>query len=109
VIEAGNYLMGRRIESNGERRPEVKLANVATVGDDRRTAGQSERDDQEQHQYRSRSYSDALEKPEKGKTQTHGNIVRLPRRRSEITMVMLTVIGSMGKVSGDAGGSCEGC
>jgi hypothetical protein len=35
--------------------------------------------------------------------------VRLPRRRSEITMVMLTVIGSMGKVSGDAGGSCEGC
>jgi len=50
-----------------------------------------------------RSYSDALEKPEKGKTKPMGTLLRLPRRRSEITMVMLTVIGSMGKVSGDAG------
>ena len=94
--------MRRQIESNGERRPEVKLAHGATVGDDGRTAGQSERDDQEQNQYRARSYSDALEKTEEGKTRAHGNIVRLPRRRGEITMVMLTIIRSMGRVSADA-------
>lgn len=69
-----------------------ELANGSTADDDHRTAGQSERGDQEQNKYRTRSHGDSLEKTEKEQTQFHWNIVQLSRSLSEITMVILTIM-----------------
>jgi hypothetical protein len=62
----------------------------ATDGN-RRTPAQSEPNDEKHGQYRACSYGDALEKPEKKNTQSHGNIVRLLGGLGEITMVILTL------------------
>jgi hypothetical protein len=50
---------------------DAELASGSTADDDRRTAGQSERDDQEQNKYSTRSHGDSLEKTEKEQVQTH--------------------------------------
>lgn len=66
-----------------------RLGQGATAGDDRRTAGQSEPDDQEYNQYCTHSNCDSLKKAEKEQIQSHGEIVQLSGRLSEITMVTL--------------------
>ena len=57
--------------------------------DDRRTAGQPEPDGQEYNKYCARSDCDSLKKAEKEQIQSHGEIVQLSGRLSEITMVTL--------------------
>jgi len=69
----------------------MALAKGATIGDNRLPAGQSQRGDQEQNKYGTRSHRDSLEKIEKEQTQSHGSIVEPRRNQSEITMVILTI------------------
>jgi hypothetical protein len=70
----------------------MELAYGSTADGDRRTAGQSERDDQEQNKDRTRSHGDSLEKTKKEQAQSHWGIVQLSRSLSEITMVILTIM-----------------
>lgn len=66
-----------------------QLAQGSTADNDRRTAGQSEPDDQEYNKYGAHSDCDSLEEAEKEQIQSHGEIVQLSRRLGEITMVTL--------------------
>jgi hypothetical protein len=56
---------------------------------DRRTPGHQEPNDQEQNKYGTGSHRDWLQKTEEKDTQVHGNILQLPGRLGDITMMLV--------------------